>query len=254
MLSAICLSINTSAQIRETWDNDFPEEDMAALITGRDAKIVIGSYSRRLKPYEIRREQRRYYYYDSFLKGWSFRFALGTPSEPITDRFVYGREPYGKYDYALPAYVSGMSGYFNEYYGPTTATCAINLGADRLLCRWFSLGLDLNIEGRRNFRYDPYTGPVERQRGTAIVVMPQAKFIYLNRPYVRIYGSIGLGLSFHIGFDELSNDLGSSSSFIQPAYQLSPIGLEVGNKVFGFAEYGYGFLFSAFRAGVGFKL
>lgn len=76
-----------------------------------------------------------------------------------------------------------------------------------------------------------------------ICFIPEAKFTFLNKKWVRLYGSAGVGVC---GYCSLRN----SASV---AIQFTPIGVEVGRSFFGFAELGIGHLHSGIQAGLGYK-
>lgn len=78
--------------------------------------------------------------------------------------------------------------------------------------------------------------------------MPVVRFTWLNRRWVRMYTSLGLGATFATGVDyetERFND----DLF---AFQFTPIGISVGRSLFGFAEVGVGAQ-GALMMGVGYK-
>ena len=84
--------------------------------------------------------------------------------------------------------------------------------------------------------------------------------MYMNRRYVRLYGSLGIGAAFYGGFDKLTYSYTDSRGSVQfednsfrACGQFSPIGVEFGNKLFGFAEIGIGSLYAGMQAGIGYK-
>ena len=60
-----------------------------------------------------------------------------------------------------------------------------------------------------------------------------------------MYSSIGIGGL--VGKD-MDDDLA-----VFPVGQVSPVGIEVGRKVFGFCELGFGMMYTGVMAGVGFR-
>ena len=68
-----------------------------------------------------------------------------------------------------------------------------------------------------------------------ITLMPSAKFYWFNRPYVGMYSRIGVGATYVCGSYN-----GTFEQWWMPAFQLSAIALEVGGRVRGFVELGYG--------------
>lgn len=83
-----------------------------------------------------------------------------------------------------------------------------------------------------------------RNVGASISFLPQFRFYYLVRPVIRLYGNAGFGITQYIGKD-------FNSSF-EPAAQLSPFGIELGRKFFGFAEMGIGTALAGIRGGIGY--
>ena len=45
----------------------------------------------------------------------------------------------------------------------------------------------------------------------------------------------------------------TKTGVIFPVFQLNPVGIEIGRKVFGFCELGIGFMYTGAMAGVGFR-
>lgn len=66
---------------------------------------------------------------------------------------------------------------------------------------------------------------------------------YLNRPSVKLYGSLEGGVFFELG----------SKLQVVPDVQLNPIGVEFGRRFFGLAEIGIGMNYAGLRAGIGYR-
>lgn len=66
---------------------------------------------------------------------------------------------------------------------------------------------------------------------------------YLNRPKVKLYGSLEAGILLSVG----------DSFDIAPDVQLNPIGVEYGGRLFGMAELGVGMNYTGLRLGLGFR-
>lgn len=75
-------------------------------------------------------------------------------------------------------------------------------------------------------------------------IMPSASVIYLNKKYIQLYGDVAVGVGIQNERftaqkgTSVKNDSNTSTYF---AFQLSPIGVRVGGKLAGFAEYGVGY-------------
>ena len=85
-----------------------------------------------------------------------------------------------------------------------------------------------------------YSGNNQRLAGKKIStdyysIMPHLKMRWLNLRILSLYSRIGVGLTF----TESSGE-GQSESAQQWAFQVSPIGVEIGGKVAAYAEAGIG--------------
>ncbi len=74
-------------------------------------------------------------------------------------------------------------------------------------------------------------------------ILPQMQVNWLNRKRVTLYSRVGVGVRFEADA-KTSNDSGAQTRSTTGyfAFQLSPIGIEVGRKFAGFAEIGLGTL------------
>lgn len=185
---------------------------------------------------------------------WSIRAGAGISSVNNLSNFVGRRVPV--------ALGLGLSDYYGDWRGPTISSGAYSIGAEYLFSRWFSLSFDVSLEHFRRDVHDGASGKIAgKSSGTAVTLMPQAKFIYLNRPAVRLYGYVGAGLVKYFGFEVHDSLYGNRyvageatvGNSICPAAQVVPIGVEAGRRFFGFAEVGSGYMFTGLRAGFGYR-
>lgn len=186
---------------------------------------------------------------------WSVRAGVGISSDVNLANFLYGRW--------CDVADLDLSGYYGDWHGPTKSSGAYSLGVEYLFARWFALSFDVGVETLWHDIYDGTSGmKAGRASGTALILMPQAKFVYLNRPSVRLYGYLGAGIVTYFGFGE--QDTSSpcpcgpetyydGSPSLEAAAQIVPIGVEAGRRFFGFAEVGAGYLFTGLRAGLGYR-
>lgn len=174
-------------------------------------------------------------------KNWKYQARFGWSGYPVTESVIhtwkccaYG-DPYYRlrdiyYDYKLPMYTTGgISGEVAWLYKD-----------------WFTFALTLS----GNFTWQGTADAVTSDRtGTDtslfLYLVPQARFNWVRRDLVKMYSSIGLGVL--AGYD-LDKEPG-----ILPVFQLNPVGIEVGRKVFGFCELGIGMMYTGAMAGVGFR-
>ncbi len=185
---------------------------------------------------------------------WSVRGGMATP-------------PYTAATFAEGVYYSfwrmdsgkPLSEIYGEYNGVTRSTGAFCLGAEYLLARWFAVAADFSITP---VWHELYSGVTRQKTGTksgvAFCLIPQVKFIYMNRPAVRLYSKFGIGAVKCFGFERRDREsfnfeLRKSDNSWDAAIQWAPFGIEAGRKFFGYAELGLGTLYNGISAGVGYK-
>lgn len=191
----------------------------------------------------------------------TFRIGIaGTPSSQIN--YFYSGNAFGSYSYYDFEDDSKLSTIYRDYYGPVSTSGVITLGADFEIKKWLALSIDLGITP---LWHDLYNGVTDKKigskSGVALQVIPSAKFYYLKRSNIRLYGSIGCGVGKYFNFDRLKYSYSSGSGYeyvdesIQFEFQEAPIGLEISflKKHFAFAEFGFGTMYCGMRAGVGYK-
>lgn len=188
---------------------------------------------------------------------WSINVGIGSQSSINVERFTNGLYHYWDF---TDSQDGTLSDFYKDYNGPTYSAGSFSLGAEYLVARWFAVSATLGADFLWHDTYDSSSdGLTGKKTGTAISFMPQAKFIYLNRPKLRLYGYIGLGAIKYIGYDKMKYSYKDEygvhfeNESLQPAFQYTPIGVEFGGRLFGFAEAGAGTLFSGIRAGVGYR-
>ena len=165
---------------------------------------------------------------------FTFRVGAGIPGAGA-EYFVQG---FNKNNY-------GLAAIYSDYYSDTKAIPAICAEGYYTLNEWFRVGLDFVYTSYTNQAYDGITGQLKRDRkGQTFIALPTASVNYLEKNAMKLYISLGAGLGYYSGFDNLSGNLSFEVQFI-------PIGIELGRKVFGFAEAGIGTAVSWVRGGVG---
>lgn len=109
--------------------------------------------------------------------------------------------------------------------------------------RW-SAGLAVGYSGFEMIKKDKATGEIKgRSYFTLLPVTAVGRCNYLNRPAVKLYGSLELGAFFTIGGD----------FEVVPDVQLNPFGVEFGKRFFGLVELGVGLNYFGVNAGVGYR-
>ena len=107
--------------------------------------------------------------------------------------------------------------------------------------RWCLVGVKVSLEWEKRRVYtDKEHAELDYDYPAVVAsLMPSVRFVYLNRRVARLYSGIDMGVS-------LSSNLGEgrdgSSSSVQPlfALNLTPIGVQVGTRVYGMAELNLG--------------
>ena len=211
------------------------------------------------------RERERRFNRQPVKEKWDVRFTVAGTPEHATNLFVSGHGWfYGIVDYYYVEprdySTSMMSTIYADYYGPARTLGAIGIGFDYAVCKWFSLSMDVAVTSFWRERFKAVGNVSKGMEGaTAFYLLPRAKFMYMNRRTVRLYASVGAGAVFYDGYDKLTYRYEDSSGvhFVDNSFracaQLTPIGVEFGRKLFGFAELGAGSLYVGMQAGIGYK-
>lgn len=137
-------------------------------------------------------------------------------------------------------YESRLDGIYSEYHGDKYTTGNISAEFDFIFKDWFTLSLGASFQNTSFNVYDPQLGKIGRRNDAQFSLLPQARLFWLNSEYVRLYISMGLGLSI-------------ISEGVYPIFQIAPAGIEVGKKIYGFAEYGIGTHYIGGYIGVGYR-
>ena len=181
----------------------------------------------------------------------SIRGAIS--GSPITAKDYFARS----YSYN---YYNSLSTYYGDYYGPSYTSGAITLGADIRLLKWFAIGLDINTTPIWHDRYHKDDSKVARETGVALTILPMAKFYYFRRPIVMLYGRLGMGFGKYFNFSSLQynyRDSNGARHFVDESFkfeaQFVPFGIEVGKKVFWYAELGVGTVYIGGQTGIGYR-
>lgn len=99
--------------------------------------------------------------------------------------------------------------------------------------KWLEWGIQAFYAGKYQRTYIRTTGEVSYTESNHYYgLMPTVRLSWLNRPSVRLYSSLGLGLAVR-SKREMS---GYNDVYAMPSAQLTWIGISVGRKVFGFCE------------------
>lgn len=182
----------------------------------------------------------------SFIAGaqdnnWKRQARFGWSGYPVTESVIH---TWHGCDCGKPFY--SFSDIYYDYELPMYTTGGISAEIAWLYKDWFTFALTLS----GNFTWQGHADAITSERtGTDtslfLYLVPQARFNWVRRDLVKMYSSVGLGVL--AGYD-LDKEPG-----IMPAFQLNPVGIEIGRKVFGFCELGIGMIYTGAMAGVGFR-
>ena len=158
---------------------------------------------------------------------------------------------FGDIDMLLPyhdgLYMSGnpLEYIFSDYDGPTYITGNIMAEINFIKRKRWVFSLAFAANGIWKDTYDNFTErKIGRVSGFSATVMPQVRFNWINRDVVKLYSSLGLGLTVG-SFDDASESWGS--------FQLGLLGVQVGRRFFVFGEAGCGMLYMGGKVGVGYR-
>lgn len=127
---------------------------------------------------------------------------------------------------------------------------AWSLSYDYRFRKWLDAGLTLGYYGEYSRSYsNTDASPVGRNRAHAITVMPAVRFTWMNRRWVRMYSSLGVGATFVFGHRDRNTDHFRERNV---AFQFTPVGISVGRSLFGFVEIGCGAQ-GCLMMGIGYK-
>lgn len=165
-------------------------------------------------------------------------WRFGLSGLPAIDALIHGRfhdhEPYDvDIDHAYESY-----GGPRRMLGLLSAEYSINR----------SKRFTFAVGGYVNYIWNRVNDYAGRRTGTEIGlslhVIPTARYKYVSKPAFSAYGSIGLGAM--VGYED-------GEFFALPTFQIIPIGITFGRKVYGFAEYGAGFTYLGGSVGIGYR-
>ncbi len=147
----------------------------------------------------------------------------------------------------------GLDHIYGNYLGKRVTSGMMSAEFNIQFKKWFALGTQLNAVTVSNSEMSAITGQeIRRFTDYTVSALAYARFTYLHKKYVKLYSSIGAGLCFThdstISTDELFR-----MNYMQPSFQLVPVGVTVGKRIYGTVELGLGSEYMGFRAGVGYR-
>lgn len=173
---------------------------------------------------------------------YKYEFRIGWAGYPIVDGLEYGNG-IGCCDIG-PMY-NDPGHWYENYSGPDYMTGIISGEFSIHFKRWFTLAVELGVNGLWGYDMDPETEQrVARRSGAVVHIIPTARFYYVNTRGFRLYSSVGLGLA-------AGRFRGYATLY--PAFQIAPIGFTAGKRVFFFAETALGSSRIGGKMGIGFR-
>ena len=172
---------------------------------------------------------------------YRYEVRLGWSGYPVGDdnQFI------GVNNHGFYSYDTSISDIFSEYDGTTYMTGNIVGEFNVNFRKWFTLSIGFAANGIWKDVYSSQTDvKLRRENGWTATVLPQARFNWVRKDAVKVYSSVGAGVRAG-SFDDRGD--------ILLAGQLVPIGINVGKRVFGFAEVGLGTVYIGGMFGVGYR-
>lgn len=156
-----------------------------------------------------------------------------------------------------PQFSDDNYGYLQSYNKPKMSTGAITASYGYNILKWLSISAAFTYSGTLSKKYDIITNKtILKENKNNFMITPIIRFNYLNRPMVRLYSQIGVGIGIKnhkISTPNSNNDHKYSTNKWIASGQLTFLGVSVGRKIFGFTEIlGFGTQ-GALVLGIGYK-
>lgn len=140
-------------------------------------------------------------------------------------------------DESFYGYPGSFPGERRYYSGPLRMSGAVSAVYTYRARRWLEVGGSVTYAGfYRNFMHASDRRVAFRQREHYLALMPVLRFSWFNSRTVRLYSTFQLG--WQLGFEKYSSD--RFDTFHYAAIQVTPLGISVGRRIFGYAEIGIG--------------
>lgn len=177
-------------------------------------------------------------------------FTAGTGIVPGRYAFTYNHEMPFEYNSLHGAYMK------SRYYEREYVSGVWSLGYTYNFTRVFSLQTHLFYEAGWIERFSRETDMMAaRSFDSYLTAMASFRVNWFNRSSVRMYSYAGVGLSLNHNYNDPIGDPGQGPRLnsLKAAYQLTPFGILVGRRFFGFAEIGIGHYFCGLALGAGYR-
>lgn len=123
--------------------------------------------------------------------------------------------------------------------GSASYSGAINADYNYRLTKTIGVGAAFAYEhSTNNILVDKSTSN-GKSKANYIAIMPMVKFNWINKGIFTLYSKVAVGAQFEF-CKQTYGDKSESKTYTYFAFQASPVGIELGRKVCGFAELGVG--------------
>lgn len=171
---------------------------------------------------------------------------------------MYMNDPQLKHDdteYMTTAYQLAMAGV--SQYEKERMTGSWRIAYAYNFTKIFALEAGLSYEGWRDGIYNSDTSAkISRYHGDMVGLMATLRVSWMNRKLVRVYSSAGVGVSWLVGGGNYSFSGGPKVSYpvkTDVAWQVVPVGMSIGRRLYGIVELGVGTVFVGGRFGMGYR-
>jgi len=181
---------------------------------------------------------------------------------PLLNGDYYGSwwEPVYYDDFYTPSYpnfngLHDISYNSGSVYGDTKTAGSYSLSYMFSPVKWFSVGAYATYANMNYKHYDRRTGQrIGKTNIDHFLLTPTVRFTYLNRPVVRLYSQVGIGIG-HLTENGKYDDGSKIHETLGETYcsiQSTLFGVSVGRRLYGFAEVAIGSI-GCINAGIGYR-
>ena len=192
--------------------------------------------------------------HDGTRYGYSVRIGVG--GYPLFDVGSFGLDGYagffGQYFDADPLFFEHtLRGIQSPDLGPGYETALFSAEIEMDIRRWFALSVGVGAAGVWQNALDVVTdGKIGTNRGVVLSLLPEARFYWLNKETVRMYSSAGIGVGL-TAYKKVSYE--DSHNSVYPLFQVAPVGITAGRRLYWFAECGIGMVYVGGKTGIGIR-
>ncbi len=153
----------------------------------------------------------------------------------------------------ISVFDNGVDYAYNDYLNTRKLTGLISADFNVQFKSWFALGSQINFMTLSNTLKSPQTWKTTKKYNDfSISLIPYARLTYLNRQYVKMYLSLGLGIGLNHDSYPSEGQI-KAENLIVPRIQFVPIGITVGKRVYVMGELGFGTEYFGGRMGIGYR-